>query len=522
MSTQYPSEIDTTVSLPTVQDLITPVAAATINQLRDAIVSIETELGTKPSGIYTNLKNRITALETAVQGIVFIPSGDLAGDSVSQTVIGLRGRPISSTAPSDGDSLVWDNVAQVWKPLPAGSGGGLTPGGDLSGSSIDQVVIRINGATVPAAGSLTTDHVLKVSGNSALTYGYIVNANVSATAAISYSKLNLSNSIVNTDIQSSAAIAGTKISPDFGSQNIVTTGAVSLGTNPASSGAIRLPNTSAIKMRTPDNASDYTALTIDGSGRLWLGSAASVSGEQVGAIFLYGNVEVGIGTGAGADSMNFYSGSVNCAKNLFTFSSTLSNPVIRQISDSTNSITADSLTLQAQNATGTTSTGGDLVLTSGTGTSANGVLRLQSGGNDVISINSTTAWSIGANRTNWIPNVKTLITEEYATVSTTDATVTTAYSWSIPLGISCIEITVTAIKSDLIQGASYKRIMTFRNVAGVISAVGSITALDTKEDNAAWDCTIDNSGTTGRVRVTGAISANITWHAYIRRQEGLP
>lgn len=52
----------------------------------------------------------------------------------------------------------------------------------------------------------------------------IVNADISASAAIAYSKLNLTSSIVNADVSSSAAIAGTKISPDFGSQNVITTG----------------------------------------------------------------------------------------------------------------------------------------------------------------------------------------------------------------------------------------------------------------------------------------------------------
>ena len=37
-------------------------------------------------------------------------------------------------------------------------------------------------------------------------------------------------SLVNADINASAAIAGTKISPDFGSQNIVTTGTAATGT----------------------------------------------------------------------------------------------------------------------------------------------------------------------------------------------------------------------------------------------------------------------------------------------------
>ena len=37
-------------------------------------------------------------------------------------------------------------------------------------------------------------------------------------------------SIVNADINASAAIAGSKISPDFGSQNIVTTGGLTVDT----------------------------------------------------------------------------------------------------------------------------------------------------------------------------------------------------------------------------------------------------------------------------------------------------
>jgi hypothetical protein len=47
-------------------------------------------------------------------------------------------------------------------------------------------------------------------------------------------------------------------------------------------------------------------------------------------------------------------------------------------------------TLQAQNETGTTSNGGNLNLTSGTGTSANGVVNLQSGGTTVLAISSVT------------------------------------------------------------------------------------------------------------------------------------
>ena len=57
----------------------------------------------------------------------------------------------------------------------------------------------------------------KVNASAAIAYsklnlsGSIVNADISSSAAIAYSKLNLSNSIVNADISSSAAIAYSKL-----------------------------------------------------------------------------------------------------------------------------------------------------------------------------------------------------------------------------------------------------------------------------------------------------------------------
>jgi hypothetical protein len=67
--------------------------------------------------------------------------------------------------------------------------------------------------------------------------------------------------IVNADINDSAAIAGTKISPDFGSQNIATTGNVSIGGTNLNmstayidfSGSISTPSTAAAIYRPADN-----------------------------------------------------------------------------------------------------------------------------------------------------------------------------------------------------------------------------------------------------------------------------
>lgn len=112
---------------------------------------------------------------------------------------------------------------------------GTTPSSPTNGdfwydNSATRFVGRVNGASdnfVHAAASATlTNKTIDAASN---TISNIANANISSSAAIAYSKLNLSGSIVNADINASAAIAGTKISPDFGSQNIATTGALSLG-----------------------------------------------------------------------------------------------------------------------------------------------------------------------------------------------------------------------------------------------------------------------------------------------------
>jgi hypothetical protein len=75
--------------------------------------------------------------------------------------------------------------------------------------------------------------------------------------------------IVNADVNASAAIAGTKISPNFGSQNVVTT-----GTNTAAS---LIPTGSSV----PTNgvylpAANTVAVATNGAGRLFVGSTGNI------------------------------------------------------------------------------------------------------------------------------------------------------------------------------------------------------------------------------------------------------
>lgn len=59
MATKYPILIDDNLSLPKVIDLVSPIMAKDVNQLQEAIIAIQKELGTNPSGTESTVKDRI-------------------------------------------------------------------------------------------------------------------------------------------------------------------------------------------------------------------------------------------------------------------------------------------------------------------------------------------------------------------------------------------------------------------------------------------------------------------------------
>jgi len=149
---KYPAQLDTTISLPTVNDNSTAIKGITVNRLRDAILAIETELGIKPSGTYGNVRSRIDNLEifaNTTGNVVF--SHDLSGTSSNQTVVGLRGNPISVTPPAIGQSIIWNGTN--WAPstnfidqniITTGS----ILGGFTSFSSVDTTLFTLTGKMV--------------------------------------------------------------------------------------------------------------------------------------------------------------------------------------------------------------------------------------------------------------------------------------------------------------------------------------------------------------------------------------
>jgi len=100
-----------------------------------------------------------------------------------------------------------------------------------------------------------------------------------------------------------------------------------------------------------------------------------------------------------------------------------------------------------------------------------------------------------------------------ANVQTTDGTQTTLASltWATT-GVLALSVLVTATKSDGTQGAAWSVTAAFRCAAGTLTQLGTATAVPIgTADDAAWAVTIDRSGTTIRVRVTGNAGDTIQW-----------
>jgi hypothetical protein len=114
----YPASIDNNTSLPDVVDNVTSINAEVLNRLKRAILTIENELGVKPSSIYGTVRNRLNiienALDNAFAGDSIAFGGDLSGSAISQTVVGIQNVPVLTTAPIDGQVLGFNGSS--WGP----------------------------------------------------------------------------------------------------------------------------------------------------------------------------------------------------------------------------------------------------------------------------------------------------------------------------------------------------------------------------------------------------------------------
>jgi hypothetical protein len=112
---KYPAQIDDSQSIPPATNNITPVTGSVFNNLRQAVLALENELGTKPSGLYSSVKGRMQYLENVVGNLQIIElNNDLGGSLSLPKVIGLQGKPVSNSQPTAGDLLFWNGTS--WLP----------------------------------------------------------------------------------------------------------------------------------------------------------------------------------------------------------------------------------------------------------------------------------------------------------------------------------------------------------------------------------------------------------------------
>lgn len=121
MSTRYPARIDDSITLPISSDNSTLVRASVLNEIREALIAIETTLGVNPASIYGTIRERLNTIDTIINNLEigggnFIANGDLSGTSLSQTVIGIQGYSVSNDVPTDGYLLTWSALNNQWEP----------------------------------------------------------------------------------------------------------------------------------------------------------------------------------------------------------------------------------------------------------------------------------------------------------------------------------------------------------------------------------------------------------------------
>lgn len=158
----------------------------------------------------------------------------------------------------------------------------LTSAVDVTANDLIQIVDVEDGVMAPsgtnkkATASLLANQLVPLINTGAIAGSKIADSGITSAKIAD-------GTIVNADINASAAIAGTKISPDFGSQNIVTTGSFSAGVGSVISGsssgdALRITQTGAGNAIVVEDSTnpDSSPVVVNQFGSVIIGHTSSL------------------------------------------------------------------------------------------------------------------------------------------------------------------------------------------------------------------------------------------------------
>ena len=174
----------------------------------------------------------------------FTLGGDATFASHNLTVVALQGNAVKAQTLGAGQDqyvLTWNNSTTNWQALPNSGGSGITQlTGDVTAGpgsgSVSSTVVAINGTTVPA--TPTANQVLVASSGTTATWATIVDANVSAAAAIAVSKLASGTSAQILQNNGTPTPTWTTVSGDVSITNAGVTTVGAIQGNTVTSGAL--------------------------------------------------------------------------------------------------------------------------------------------------------------------------------------------------------------------------------------------------------------------------------------------
>jgi hypothetical protein len=394
--------------------------------------------------------------------------------------------------------------------------------GPATGSQSKVATIAAGAVTASKLGTVTDGITLDQSGAGStleVKAGGISNTQVSASAAIAYSKLNLSASIVNADIATAAAIAYSKLnlSASIVNADIATGAAIDYSKLNLSASIVNadIATGAAIDLSKLAALTASKLLVSDGSGVISVSSGS-------------GFVKATSGTPAYQASISLtadVSGVLPIANGGTNSSTALNNSRI-MVSAAGAIVEAAALT-DGQLLIG--STGAAPVAAALTGTS-NQVIVTNGAGSITLSLPQsihTGATPTFAGMTLTGAGASLTITDavtdkEYqATVNTTNATVTTLATLAASANKTMlVEAKIIGSRTGGTAGATgdsatYIRTARIKNIAGTIT-IHNLQSDYTSEDQVAWNATIEIVGGAAVISVSGAANNNVTWNAVIK------